>query len=278
MRQPQSLLSRIGKIIGVGLLGFCVAIFAGGVWSALLTTNLRTSPVIPWSVPLMAVVLWAMWQYLGGSWWPRSTAEKRRQYLRANSVSSQTFLWALTAGVLSVVALAGLWVVMFQLVKMPGNVLPDMSNYPPLTAALMILMGSLVSPFMEEGSFRGYFQVALERECPGTVAVLISSFAFALGHFNHGLLWPKLLVYFLAGVAFGVTAFLTNSTLPAIPVHFVGDMTFFMFVWPYDAARKLVWEVGADRWFWIHVAQAIVFGALAIWAYTRLAMAARRAS
>ncbi|MDE3136699.1 MAG: CPBP family intramembrane metalloprotease [Acidobacteriota bacterium] len=278
MEKTRSLLNRIGRPIGIGILGFCIAIFAGGVWSALLTTNLRTSPAIPWSVPVMAVVVWAMWRYLGGDWWPRSTAEKRRQYLRANSVPRKTFFWALTAGVLSVVALAGLWIVMFQLVRMPGNVLPDMSKYPPLTASLMVLMGSLVSPFMEEATFRGYFQVALEQECTGAVAVLISSFLFALGHFNHGLLWPKLLVYFLAGLAFGTTAFFTKSTLPAIPVHFIGDMTFFTLVWPNDTARKLMWEVGPDRWFWIHSAQVIVFGTLAIWAYTRLAKTVRRAS
>jgi membrane protease YdiL (CAAX protease family) len=40
-----------------------------------------------------------------------------------------------------------------------------------LTVALVIMMGSLVAPFMEEAAFRGYFQVALEREFRGVVAV-----------------------------------------------------------------------------------------------------------
>jgi membrane protease YdiL (CAAX protease family) len=53
-------------------------------------------------------------------------------------------------------------------------------------------------------------------------------------------LWPKLLVYFLAGIAFGVKAYLTNSTLPAILPHMIGDLTFFTLVWPHDAARRLV--------------------------------------
>jgi hypothetical protein len=35
----------------------------------LLLTNLRTSPAIPWSVPLMALLLWAFWSYLGVSGW-----------------------------------------------------------------------------------------------------------------------------------------------------------------------------------------------------------------
>jgi hypothetical protein len=66
-------------------------------------------------------------------------------------------------------------------------------------------------------------------------------------------------------------AYLTRSILPAIPVHIMGDLTFFTVVWPYDAARRLVWHDGVDAWFWIHVAQAIIFAVLAILAVSRLA-------
>jgi hypothetical protein len=48
-------------------------------------------------------------------------------------------------------------------------------------------------------------------------------------------------------------------------------MTFFAFIWPHDAARRLVWQGGADAWFWLHAAQAIVFTGLAIVAYRKLA-------
>src|SRR5215469_14795009 len=83
-------------------------------WGALLFTNLRVSPTIPWSAGAMAVVLWVMWQYLGGRWWPGRTAEVRRSNLRASSVSSRTFAWALAAGIFSIAALGGLWIVLFQ--------------------------------------------------------------------------------------------------------------------------------------------------------------------
>jgi hypothetical protein len=42
-------------------------------------------------------------------------------------------------------------------------------------------------------------------------------------------------------------------------------------VWPHDATRKLIWQSGLDRWFWIHVGQTVLFGAIAIWAFTKLA-------
>jgi membrane protease YdiL (CAAX protease family) len=272
VEEERSVAARRLQVVGFGLLAFAITVFAGGIWSALLVTNLRSSPAVPWSVPAMALLLWLTWSYLRGRGWPRSTSEARRLYLRANRQSGRTYLWAWVAGVLSVVALAGYWIVLFRLVKMPPNALSDVSSYPRFTVALMILMGSLVSPFMEEAGFRGYFQVALEREFRGPVAVVISSVLFALAHGpTQGFLWPKLLFYFLVGVAFGATAYLTNSILPAIPVHVVGLLIFFTLVWPHDSARRLVWDSGADNWFWIHSAQAIVFTVSAVWAFQRLA-------
>jgi len=271
MEEERSFATRALSIIGFGLLAFAITILAGGIWSALLVANLRSSPAVPWSVPAMALLLWLMWGYLGGKGWPRTTSYARRHSLRANRRSARTYLWSFAAGVLSVTALAGYWIVLFQLVKMPPNALSDVSSYPRITVALMILMGSSVSPLMEEAGFRGYFQVALEREFRGPVAVVISSILFALAHGpTQGFLWPKLLFYFLVGVAFGATAYLTNSTLPAIPVHVVGLLIFFTLVWPHDAARRLVWDSGTDNWFWMHVAQAILFTVLAVWAFQRL--------
>ncbi len=273
----RSVASRILNVAWSAILAFLILAFGQGVWSALVVSNLRTSPTIPWAVPVMAVLLWLMWQYLGGKWWPHNTSETRRRNLRANRVSGQAFARALLAGVLSIVALTGYWIVMFQLVKMPGNVLPDFSRYPLRTVVLMLVMASLVSPLTEESAFRGYCQVIVEREFRSPAAVVISSVLFALAHLTHGFLWPKLLVYFLAGVAFGATAYLTNSILPSIAVHILGDLTFFTLVWPYDTARRLVWEGGADTWFWIHAAQAVIFTVLAILAFIRLARIPRAA-
>jgi CAAX protease family protein len=260
------------KLAGFGLLAFAITTLAAGIWSALLVVNLRTSPTVPWSVPAMGLVLWLAWSYLAGKGPPRATAEARRLYLRANKNCARTYLWAWTAGALSIAALAGYWIVLFQLVKMPSNLFADMSSYPRFTVALMIVMGSLVAPFMEEAGFRGYFQVALEREMRAPLAIVLASLVFTLAHGpTQGFWWPKLLFYFLVGVTFGTIAYLANSILPAIPVHIAGLLVFFTMIWPRDAARPLVWIAGAAVWFWIHVAQALLFTALAVWALRRLA-------
>ena len=260
------------KLIGFALLAVAITTLAGGIWAGLLITNLRTAPAVPWSVPAMALLLWLAWSYLGGKGWPRSTSEARRHYLRANPNPVRVYLWASIAGGLAVIALAGFWIALFQLVKMPPNAFSDVSAYPRFTVGLMILMGSLVAPLMEEAGFRGYFQVALERQLRAPLAIAISSLIFALAHGpTQGFLWPKLLFYFLVGVTFGAIAYLTNSILPAIPVHFVGLLIFFTLIWPQDAARPLLANAGTESWFWIHVAQSVVFTILAICAFQRLA-------
>ncbi len=238
----------------------------------LLSANLKNSTkALPWSVAAMAIVLWLMWQYLGGRLWPRSTAERRALLLRANRVAPRTFAVALLAGLLALVALAGYWIVFFQLVKTPANVLGDISPYPMFTIVLVVLMSSLVSPIVEEIAFRGYCQQILERHFSPLMAILLSSLFFMLAHLNHGLYWTKLTVYFLAGLTFGTIAFFANSILASLPVHIAGDLTFFLLIWPRDSKRILVSSGGADAWFWIHVAQAVIFTVLAMLAFRRLA-------
>jgi len=96
-----------------------------------------------------------------------------------------------------------------------------------------------------------------------------------VAHLNHGFFWPKLSIYFLVGVAFGTMAFLSRSILPVLPVHIIADLTFFLLVWPHDAARRLIRDTGADAWFWIHALQAVVFAAISILAFVKLTKVCR---
>jgi len=263
---------RFLAVLWSALLAFVILFVGQAIWGLLLSTNFKNSPLTaPWSVAVMALVLWLFWQYLGGRWWPRGTSEARKQALRANGASGTIFADALLAGMFSVIALAGLWIVFFQLVKTPANALDDPSKYPLLTIVLVVSMSSVVSPIVEEIAFRGYCQQVLERHFSGTTSVLLSSLLFMLAHANHGWYWQKLSVYFLAGVVFGAIARLTNSILTTLPVHVFGDLAFFTLIWPRDSARVLVNAGGADKWFWIHVAQAILFATFAMLEFRKLA-------
>jgi membrane protease YdiL (CAAX protease family) len=250
-----------------------VTLVPQGVWSALIVANLQTVPTIPWSVVVMAGFIVVASRYLSGHWGPSSTVAARRQSLRAIVVSREVFAWAWLAGALSIIALVGLWIVFASLVRMPGSVLPDLSGYPWWTAALAVGMGALISPVCEQAGIWGYWQGALEREVSPFTAVVVTSLIFGLAPHPpaQALLGPKVMFFSLTGLTFSVMAYLTNSILPAIPVHGLGLLAFFTLVWPHDPERRLVGDVGTDVWFWIHVVQIAVFAGLACWAFGRLA-------
>ena len=273
MSIARSLGRRIVAVIRAAVFAVLIGLVGQGAWSALVAINLKIRPAFPWAVAVMAAVLWAIWQYLGGRWWPRSNSDVRHRLLRANPVRGALFVWAVIAGALWIIALAGFWIAIAQLVRMPGSVLPAMSQYPHATVVAMVAMGALVSPILEQAGFWGYCQGMLERDFSAPAAIAITAALFAiLPHPPFGApIAFKLLFFFLIGASFGVIAYLCNSILPSLAVHIAGILTFFTIVWPQDAARAM----GVNGWFWIHSAQTIGFALLAILAFVRLANLSR---
>src|SRR5262245_5610787 len=106
---------RLLRIPWAAFVAFLILFIGQFVWGTLVSVNLKFTPRFPWAPAVMALVLWLIWQYLGGRWWPRRTAEARRRNLRAKPVSGQTFLWAIAAGACSITALSGLWIVLLQI-------------------------------------------------------------------------------------------------------------------------------------------------------------------
>jgi len=257
----------------LALVTLAITLVPQGVWSALIVANLQANPAVPWSVLLMAVLLFILAQYLRGEWGPRNSAAARRQSLRAALVSREAFAWAGLAGALSITALVGVWIVLASVIRMPGSVLPDLSPYPWWTAVLAVAMGMMISPLCEQAGIWGYLQAGLEPHVSGTTAVIVTALVFALlPHPPAGMEWvARVSFFFLIGLVFSTMSHLTQSILPGLPVHALGLLVFFVVVWPHDADRRLVTKVGTDWWFWTHVAQAIVFAGLGLWAFGKLA-------
>jgi membrane protease YdiL (CAAX protease family) len=259
-------------VVGMGILAFLLTSVVGGIWSGLVVANLLTTPAVPWAVLAMAAVLWVTWQYLRGAWAPASTSQARRRLLRANPVPGNVLAWAIAAGLLSVVALVGGWIVLVQLARPPSHALPDYSAYPALTVAAVILMASVAGAVAEEAGFRGYFQGTLERVVPAPAAIAIVCLVMAPEHaLTQGFVWTTVLFYVVVDAIFGVTAYLTGSIVPGIVVHVIGLVVFFALVWPADPTRQPVAAGGADLTFWLHAIQTIVFGLLALVAFRHLA-------
>src|SRR6476661_8693388 len=59
-----SLTERRLRGILAAIVAFTIAIVPQGIWSALISVNLGTTPAIPWAVVLMAALLTLFWQYL----------------------------------------------------------------------------------------------------------------------------------------------------------------------------------------------------------------------
>src|SRR5437762_8273704 len=112
------------------VLGLVVAGVPNLVWGILATVNLKFTPVVPWSVVAMGVVLWVCWRYL-----------RSDERLRAVPLSEQTWRLALIAGGLGV---AAVWAAFGAFRGLLHIVQPadDISRFPVWTIAAAIVMGS----------------------------------------------------------------------------------------------------------------------------------------
>jgi len=252
------------KSFYIGVLAYALTLLTGGIWSLLVTANLKITPSIPWSALVMGLLLWAIWHYFASG--------HRKRLARANPISKNTLGIAFLAGIFSLTALTGLWIVLSQLVKIPGNITLNTFSYPWFTVAITFIMASLVGAITEEIGFRGYFQGTLESKMTPAISIIITALIMFPAHgLTQGFLWPILLFYFVVDATFGTMAYLTNSIMPGIVVHAIGLFIFFMFIWPMDATRTLVFQNGADIWFWTHLAQTIIFAVAAMITFKQLA-------
>jgi membrane protease YdiL (CAAX protease family) len=268
---------RLGAVLWTAAFAVLITVSVSGVWAGLLLANLKLSPAVPWSALVMAIILWMLWSFIGGIWGPTRTRDARRKLLRATPLPATVHLWAVIAGLLWVVFLAGFWAVLTQLVLVPANKLPDFSRIPIITVAATLAMAALAGAVAEEAGFRGYFQGTLERSGVGAGAVVASAVLMAPIHaLTQGFVWPTILFYLLVDAMLGALAYLTQSIRPGVWVHGVGLLTFFALVWPHDKDRHIIWQHGADGWFWIHSGQALLFAILSVLALRHLVRLTRR--
>jgi len=263
--------SLTATVLWTGALAIVMTGVVSGLWAALLGANLATSPAVPWAAGVMALVIWALWSYLGGRFAPRTTQAARRTLLRGEPLPVPVTAWAIGAGVLWVVALAGFWTVLHRLTATHGNPGPDLSKLPPATVIVSFAMAAISGGVSEEAGFRGYFQGALERRGLGPLAILVTALVMAPIHaLTQGFVWPTLLFYLLVDSMLGALAFVTGSIRPGVVVHTTGLFVFFTLVWPNDAHRTLIWADGADIGFWLSLAQTLGFAALGGLAFVQL--------
>lgn len=278
---------RVPVLVRAVLSGLAAAAAGTMPWALLVSANARHLSVLPWAVPVMAGYLWLYWRYARGDGWPRSTAAARRTDSRANRLPGDVWGPALLAGILGLMGVLLLQGVLARLVSLPQQRVLDVSRYPAATVLLWVLMSAVVAGVVEETSFRGYMQRPIEQRHGPVVAIVVTGIVFGLVHFTHAEVTPVLLPYFLAVAAvYGALAHFTDSTLPSMLLHAGGNAfsAVGLFLggrseWQLSSApRPLIWEAGPDASFWVTVVALVMVAAAAVWAYSGLSRAARRAA
>lgn len=278
---------RLPVIVRAILTGSLAAAAGTVPWAYLVSANTRHWSVVPWAVPLTALYLWFWWKYVRGSWWPASTADARRVNCRANRLTDEVWGMAMFAGISGLVTIVLFQRVMDRMVTLPHQQDLDISQYPVVTVLFWILMGALVAGVVEEAAFRGYMQSPIERRHGPVAAILVTGMMFGFMHFTHPEVTLILMPYYAAVAAvYGALAYFTNSIYPGMVLHAGGNMLSAVDLlargqseWQASSTpAPLIWETGTDASFWVSGAAFVLAGAVAVWAYSRLATAARGAA
>jgi membrane protease YdiL (CAAX protease family) len=187
----------------------------------------------PWSVVVMGGILWLYWKYFSGSWWPRATAEARRNNFRGVNISAAVWKWGLVGAFLFVVIFQSAAVLTFRLVEFPAEASADygLDSLPLWEAWITIVMASLVAGICEEIGFRGYMQVPLEERYGPVIGIAIVSIMFTVFHLHQAWAQPVLIQIFGISVLYGILAYASGSLIPSIISHIIMDLFNFSFWW-----------------------------------------------
>lgn len=245
-RPDMGLWNRIPLVIRAILVGLLVAEVGIAVWGALLAT---APPIALVATPALLVLYWLF--FSGRIFWP-TTMETRRENFRAVSLSPAIWTWGLGAAALFVVALESSIFTLFRLIPYPAEQFPPLPMLRDVPTAWLWAAGivaSLVAGICEETGFRGYIQRPLEVRYGPSVAIAITSVAFAALHLNQPWAVTLMLPILLAGAMLGVLAYAAQSLVPGIVGHAVMDVFNFAYWWwhligTYD--KSTIFETGID--------------------------------
>jgi membrane protease YdiL (CAAX protease family) len=222
----------IGRAV---LIGTAIALAGTIPRNILFALNLRFFASVPWAVPVTGIYLWFFWKRLKSS-------DDRGRLLRANPLTVRAWLWALSAGLLGIVALVLGLSIANRFVALPGQQLPNFAGVPQSTVLSLLVAAAPIAGLIEESAFRGYMQGPIERRCGLPVAILITGSMFALVHLDFTpILWP----YYVAVAAlYSVVTSLSNSILPAIVLHTLGNTYSNFDLWLHG---KSEWQTAPGR-------------------------------
>ena len=248
-------------------------------WSLIAGSNIRYGPDIPWSFPMMALVLILAWNYLGGKWIPESTQKVRHLWMRANPLMGSKRRWIWISATLLGITILCFIVLGYRVMDIPSGQIAQVERiitFPTHTIISLIIMTSLVAGIIEEIAFRGYMQKPMELKYGPKTAIFLVALIFTLLHLPNATITPILIpIFFMGSLGWGVLAYLSNSIIPGIVVHCLVDMIGYLWIWRnLDLAKTLSSEsvliTGGDTSFWVLIIILFIFTSLAILSFRKL--------
>ena len=255
--------------------GFFVFIVLQTGCTMLFLANIELSPAVPWMLPAGLLYLWVMFRFFDGQWGFRSTADARRESLRARRLDRKEWAAALGAALPVMIFFISVTMVSYRLVVVPGEELP-MPEMPWWSTYSVLLMISIVAGVSEESGFRGYMQAPLEKRYGPAVAIGVASVMFWLGHLNHANGIARVVALVVMGASLGTLAWCARSIFPAIIAHAMADSIIFIgsvsgvgpdYIWTPVPLR----ESGVDGFFWVTIMVMVLSGFAATVTLRRLA-------
>ena len=219
---------KIPIIIQAIILGFFILVI-GQLPTGLIFINLQITPTIPWFLPIILIWLWLFWHYLNGRGWPNSTAQIRKQNLRAHKLSLKVWLVTLSAGGIALISVLGLIFVISHFSELPADAYKppfDLTVFPIWTQISIFLSIAVTAGVVEEAAFRGYMLSVIQKRHGWLWGILIGGIFFYIVHLSHVYATIAFSPFFLIySFLHGYLVYLTRSVLPSVLLHAIGDFT-----------------------------------------------------
>lgn len=226
---------------------------------------------MPLSLIAMLAYLFWYWKFFSGSWGPKKTAETRKKYFRAGSLSSMLWKWSLLLAAFFVLVFQSSLVVTFRLIQFPADRFAQgfgLESQPLWIAWAVIIIAALSAGLTEETGFRGYGLVPLQERYGRVLANIMISGMFVVFHLNQAWAPPLLLHLFVLSFVMGEIVYATGSLLPGIIAHTALDIVNFSYWWT-DIAGRFEYQpiaiTGVDVHFLVWLAIFTISSVLFLW-------------
>ena len=204
-------------------------LIVGQLPTGLILLNLQLAPNIPLFLPVVVIWLWLLWKYLDGWGRPNSTAQVRKDNLRAHKLSAKVWFWSILSGGIGLASVLGFVFVISHYAKLPSEAYKapfDFTSFPWWVVVSFFVSIAITAGVVEEAAFRGYMLSQIQTRYGWLFSILISAVMFYVVHLSQAYATIAFLPFFLTySFLQGYLVYLTRSILPSVILHTAGDVT-----------------------------------------------------